>query len=512
MTTLRTTLVAVFTLGFIAATSPAQTPSPCGVATPGLSIYGAFPKTGAPFSATVQTTHEEKFVGGNAIHGQIVTHYYRDSAGRVRMETSTRCDIGADGQFRPLIDISVNDPVARTTLHWRVNDTGEKVARFYHQPAPQPAPTAAPLTEEQRKQNALVQAHWNKNTRKETLGTRMITGFLTDGNRQTTTTPAGEQGNEKAIDLMEEYWVARDTGIAMLHIEDEPRVGRITVEVTDLKLAEPDPSLFAPPPDYKLEEQVTTIKPAAQVAAQSAGASVPTEIAPCTPEIKNWVGPTPVGGMKNAPFSATGKLMVDQKLPGGNAIHGVYLSRTMRDSAGRARVETVKRCWRGADGNFHAAWTVVVMDHVTETRLTWDIDDLEPKVVHLTHFSVANRPPPPTPEQIAQQKKMSELNQPPQGELKDEDLGTKNINGVSADGKRTTRTVPAGEEGNDRPLTTVHEVWFSKQLGQMVMTIDDDPRGSDMVFALENIKLQEPDASLFAAPAGYSVEEIKPAK
>jgi hypothetical protein len=216
-----------------------------------------------------------------------------------------------------------------------------------------------------------------------------------------------------------------------------------------------------------------------------------------------------VGGLKNAPFSATGKLTVDQKLPGGNAVHGVFLSRAMRDSAGRARFETVTRCWRGADGNFQAAWTVLVMDSVARTRLTWDIDDLTPKVVHITHFSEQNRPQ-PAPEPSAQQQRLRELNQVPQNELKIEDLGTKTINGVSAAGKRTTRTIPANEEGNVRPVTTVHEVWYSKELGQMVMTIDDDPRGSECVFVLENINLQEPDASLFAPPAGYAVEEIKP--
>jgi len=264
MSTLRTTLVAVFTLGFISTTCPAQL-SLCGVVAQPLMIYGPFPKTGAPFSATIQTTHEQKFVDGNAIHGQIVTHYYRDSAGRIRSETSMRCDIGTDGQFRPLINISVNDPVARTSTSWVVNDTGEKVARFYHQPAPQSAPAAPPLTEEQRNQNAQVQAHWSKNTRHEDLGTRTIAGFLTDGGRQITTTPAGDQGNDKPIELMGEFWVARDTRITMLHIEDEPRTGRTTAEVTDLKLAEPDPSLFAPPPGYKLVEQIITTVPVSAV-------------------------------------------------------------------------------------------------------------------------------------------------------------------------------------------------------------------------------------------------------
>jgi hypothetical protein len=266
MSALRTTLATVFTLGLIATTSPAQ-PSLCGVSAMGLMIYGGHAKTGAPFSATIQTTHEEKFVDGNVIHGQIVTHYYRDSAGRVRGETSQGCNMGADGQFRPLINVSINDPVARINYGWRVNDTVENVARFYHQADPQPATAPPPLTEEQRKQNALVQEHWSKNTRHENLGTRTIAGLLCDGSRQFTTTPAGEQGNEKPIEVMEEFWTAHDTGIVMLRIDDDSRGIRTTTEVTALSQGEPDPSLFAPPPDYKLEERVITTKvvaPAAQ--------------------------------------------------------------------------------------------------------------------------------------------------------------------------------------------------------------------------------------------------------
>lgn len=264
---LRTTLTGIFTLGLIVSTSLAQTPSPCGVSAQGLMIYGAFPKTGAPFSATIQNTREQKFADGNAIHGLIVTHEYRDSAGRLRSETSMPlCNvIGPDGQFQPLITVSINDPITHTSISWRVNDSGEKIARVYHQAAPQSAPAAPPLTEEQRNQNAQVQAHWRKNTRHEDLGTRTIAGFLTDGGRQITTTPAGDQGNDKPIELMGEFWVARDTRITMLHIEDEPREGRITVEITNLTLAEPDPSLFAPPPDYKLVEQINTTVPASAV-------------------------------------------------------------------------------------------------------------------------------------------------------------------------------------------------------------------------------------------------------
>jgi hypothetical protein len=265
MSTLRTTLVAVFTLGLIATASPAQTPSPCGVVAQGLIIYGPFPKTGAPFSATIKTTREQKFVDGNAIHGQIVTHYYRDSAGHIRAEMSTGCDIGADGQFRPLINISVNDPVARTSTSWTVNDTGEKVARFYHQPAPQPAPAAPPLTEEQRKLIAMAQDRSTRNDHSEKLGTRIIAGVLCDGTRSVHIVPAGDKGNEQPIEISTEFWTTRDSRIVMLNIQDDPYTGRNTTEVTEFSLAEPDPSLFAPPPDYKLVEQFNTTVPASAV-------------------------------------------------------------------------------------------------------------------------------------------------------------------------------------------------------------------------------------------------------
>jgi hypothetical protein len=230
-----------------------------------------------------------------------------------------------------------------------------------------------------------------------------------------------------------------------------------------------------------------------------------------------WGAPSEVRGMKNAPFSATGKSTFDIKLWGGNTIHGVLLSRTARDSAGRTRVERIRRCWHGQDGNIHAEWTVVVNDNVAGKSLSWDIGDLVLKVVYVKPFPANPQSPTPeefnplspTPEELARQKREAELNQPPQNWLQIKDLGTKKINGISVEGKRATRTIAAGEEGNDRPMTRVDEVWNSKELGEKLMLIEEDPRGRT-VYEMEDVKLQEPDASLFAAPSGYRVEEIKP--
>lgn len=248
----------------------------------------------------------------------------------------------------------------------------------------------------------------------------------------------------------------------------------------------------------------TTINP--QAPKPIAGAQ---SVNPCTPSVTDRVTPGQVFGIRNAPFSATGKMTIDQKLPDGNIIHAVNPSRMARDSAGRTRMERVSRCWRGPDGEFHAAWTVSVSDGIAKTSMTWPVDELAPKVARVTPFRMATQQP-LTPEEIAQQKKIREINNPPKDELLIEDLGTKNINGVSAEGTRTTRKIRAGEEGNNRALETVDEVWNSKQLAQMVMTINDDPRNGHTEFALENVSLQEPDASLFAPPPGYRVEDVKP--
>ena len=83
--------------------------------------------------------------------------------------------------------------------------------------------------------------------------------YLIDG----TTIPAGEQGNDRPIETTDEYWTTRDSTMMMLHIFDDPRAGHTVTEVTELIRGEPDPSLFAPPPGYKLVEQVRTTKPVA---------------------------------------------------------------------------------------------------------------------------------------------------------------------------------------------------------------------------------------------------------
>jgi hypothetical protein len=90
--------------------------------------------------------------------------------------------------------------------------------------------------------------------------------------------------------------------------------------------------------------------------------------------------------------------------------------------------------------------------------------------------------------------------------MKTESLGTQNIEGVSAEGTRTTITIPAGEIGNEQPINIVIESWFSPELKVQVLRKHNDPRNGEMIYRLTNINRTEPDHSLFEVPADYTVK------
>ncbi len=88
---------------------------------------------------------------------------------------------------------------------------------------------------------------------------------------------------------------------------------------------------------------------------------------------------------------------------------------------------------------------------------------------------------------------------------KDESLGTRNIEGVEAEGTRTVTTIEAGTIGNERPIEIVYERWYSKELQLIVYSRHYDPRFGEQTYRLTNINRSEPDRSLFQPPADYKI-------
>jgi len=88
-----------------------------------------------------------------------------------------------------------------------------------------------------------------------------------------------------------------------------------------------------------------------------------------------------------------------------------------------------------------------------------------------------------------------------------EDLGPSNIGGVEVLGTRITRLLPEGVVGNDRPITTLEERWYSNQLDVDVQVKRSDPRTGTHTTTLTEVSLGEPDSKYFQIPEGYRVED-----
>jgi hypothetical protein len=88
-----------------------------------------------------------------------------------------------------------------------------------------------------------------------------------------------------------------------------------------------------------------------------------------------------------------------------------------------------------------------------------------------------------------------------------ESLGTRVIEGVVAEGTRTTITIPANTFGNERALEIVSERWYSPELQMDVLTRRNDPRFGETTYELTGVQRSEPSLLLFEVPADYTLNE-----
>ena len=87
------------------------------------------------------------------------------------------------------------------------------------------------------------------------------------------------------------------------------------------------------------------------------------------------------------------------------------------------------------------------------------------------------------------------------------ELGTRDFDGVRAEGKQRSYTIPAGEIGNKNPITVTSETWYSPELQVTVYSKQSDPRSGDSIYRLANVKRTEQPLSLFSVPADYATRD-----
>jgi hypothetical protein len=238
--------------------------------------------------------------------------------------------------------------------------------------------------------------------------------------------------------------------------------------------------------------------------------------------------------VKNAPYSAEGITETTRSLADGTKISQQTKSKVYRDSDGRTRREQTL----AAIGEWSAAGeapnTVTISNPVAgETYIL----DAKEKVARKIKVSIQEKiqtaggtvkhdPPdvivaaPMAATSVAlplHRRMIHQENAGPgphmlflggrEGDSKEEALGDRNIEGVIAKGTRVTTTLAVGKIGNDRPITIVHESWFSPELQAVVLSETKDPLSGDITYRLTNIQRANPPASLFEVPSDYNVQE-----
>jgi hypothetical protein len=210
--------------------------------------------------------------------------------------------------------------------------------------------------------------------------------------------------------------------------------------------------------------------------------------------------------VKGAPFSAVSVSETTQVLADGNHIVRKTQANLYRDSQGRIRKEVTLPAIGplSASGQPHSF--IVISDPVAGTSYVLEPDQkVAREMPGRMGMKIRTNGGPGGPGDVVYRKfkegKAGTAN------AKTESLGAQTIDGVNAEGTRITRTIPAGEIGNEQPITVVSERWYSADLQMDVKSTHSDPRFGNTTYTLTNIQRTEPAASLFAVPSGYTIEQ-----
>lgn len=251
--------------------------------------------------------------------------------------------------------------------------------------------------------------------------------------------------------------------------------------------------------------------------------------------------------VKGAPYSAEAVNESVQTLADGNRITRKNTSKLHRDGEGRTRrEESISAIGPWASGKKHEM--IFINDPVANVhysvdpqtkevhKITRSVSSWSPgppedfavaigpgpvmtagKRVHIEQikpgetpdvFDLPAPPPPPMPaipHVAGEGDNLIFFGEASNAEVKTEDLGKQTIEGVLCEGKRTTSKIPAGAIGNEQPIVTTSERWYSSELQTTVMSKRTDPRMGETTYRLTSISRVEPPSTLFQPPPDYKV-------
>lgn len=210
------------------------------------------PPLNAPFSADAATTVLQRLKDGTRVERKMTARYYRDAAGRVRVEqagSDVRVTVFPDPASRSgyllepssrharYVPRSIEDVAVGGGRDFAVRIGAFDFINFDRSPAAY-LESIGP-----RVSDAVSD---------EALGSRQISGVETTGRRVTSVVPVGVLGNDKPIEIADERWESPELKLLIYSRFSNSRTADIEYLVTNIRRVEPPAELFEVPADYTL--------------------------------------------------------------------------------------------------------------------------------------------------------------------------------------------------------------------------------------------------------------------
>ena len=236
---------------------------------------------GAPFSALETVENMQTLADGTHINQTTQTMVYRDHEGRMRRESPDLITI-----FDPVANTSYSlNPKTQTAMKLPLGlGTGGAVTteqrgpngqtmRFVYRSAGVATAGAAPFAPPSAPlpplpppggqagdmfflatgaMPGLSTMQVRLTPKSEPLGQQLSEGVTAEGTRITSTIEAGQIGNDRPIQIVDERWYSHELETTVKWTHSDPRTGQENLQLTNISRVEPSPDLFQVPAGYQM--------------------------------------------------------------------------------------------------------------------------------------------------------------------------------------------------------------------------------------------------------------------
>jgi hypothetical protein len=205
------------------------------------------------------------------------------------------------------------------------------------------------------------------------------------------------------------------------------------------------------------------------------------------------------------PYSAQAVTTMEQTLSNGTTITRTITATIARDSEGRTMRSQTMGGFGGGSSN--GATIVTIFDPVAGERIEYNTASKKARIFMLPQNQGSSEG---SSQGFKGRPGGARGNFSSQVTVATTSLGTETLDNVSVQGTQTTHTIAAGAVGNNQPLVTTQQEWYSPDLEMVLQSTRNDPRFGQTTYTVNNLQRSEPNASLFQVPAGYQSQTVEP--